>query len=275
MPVTVAYPGPDGTHAAAAADRLFPGAGELRALPTFAAVVEAATLGDADFGVLPIESSLAGPVAETHDLLYTSSLSIARETVLSIRHLLLGAEQVPLEQVRVVRSHPMALDQCRSLLASMPWATAIATPTTSDAAAQVARAGDPTEVAIASERAAEMYELRVFFFYVWENTEFYTRFVAIAPYVRLDRSEGAWRTAFSFVTDHRPGALHRALEPFARHSLDLVQLVSRPIPQTPWRYRFDAVLAGHPLDRVVSETLAEMTALTRQLVVFGSYPAHA
>lgn len=274
MPVTVAYPGPDGTHAAAAADRLFPGAGELRALPTFAAVVEAAILGDADFGVLPIESSLAGPVAETHDLLYTSSLSIARETVLSIRHLLLGVEDVPLEQVRVVRSHPMALDQCRSLLASMPWATAIATPTTSDAAAQVARAGDPTEVAIASERAAEMYGLRVLAGDIGDHPEAYTRFVAIAPYVRLDRCEGAWRTAFSFVTDHRPGALHRALEPFARHSLDLVQLVSRPIPQTPWRYRFDAVLAGHPLDRVVSETLAEMTALTRQLVVFGSYPAH-
>lgn len=273
MPVQVAYPGPDGTHAAVAADRLFPGDARLVALPTFAAVVEAAILGDADFGVLPIESSLVGPVAETHDLLYTSSLSIARETVLSIRHLLLGAEEVALEQVRVVRSHPMALDQCRSLLGSMPWATAIATPTTSDAAAQVARAGDPSEVAIASERAAEMYGLRVLASDVGDHPEAYTRFVAIAPYVRLDRDEGAWRTAFSFVTDHRPGALHRALEPFARHSLDLVQLVSRPIPQTPWRYRFDAVLAGHPLDRVVSETLAEMTALTRQLVVFGSYPA--
>ena len=273
MAVQVAYPGPDGTHAAAAADRLFPEHAELIALPSFSAVVEAATLGDVEFGVLPIESSLAGPVAETHDLLYGSSLAIARETVLPIRHLLLGVESVPLEEISVVRSHPMALDQCRGLLASMPWATAIATPTTSDAAAQVAERGDRTEAAVASERAAERYGLAIIRADIGDHPEAYTRFVAVAPYVRLDRIDGAWRTAFAFVTDHRPGALHHALEPFARHSLDLVQLVSRPIPQTPWRYRFDAVLAGHPLDPVVRETLAEMAGLTRQLVVFGSYPA--
>jgi prephenate dehydratase len=275
MSLLVAYPGPDGTHAAAAADRLFPNGAELLPLPTFSAVIEAAVLGDATYGVLPIESSLAGPVAETHDLLYESPLAITDETILPVRHLLLGTADVPLEDVRVVRSHPMALDQCRRLLADMPWATAIATPTTSDAAAQVAAAGEPCEAAIASERAAEMYGLQVLAADVGDHPEAYTRFVALAPFVRLDRSGESWRTAFSFVTDHRPGALYRALEPFAGHGLDLVQLVSRPIPQTPWRYRFDALLAGHPLDPIVSETLAEMTALTRQLVVFGSYPAHS
>jgi prephenate dehydratase len=275
MSLLVAYPGPDGTHAAAAADRLFPDGAELLPLPTFSAVIEAAVLGDATYGVLPIESSLAGPVAETHDLLYESPLAITDETILPVRHLLLGTADVPLEDVCVVRSHPMALDQCRRLLADMPWATAIATPTTSDAAAQVAAAGQPGEAAIASERAAEMYGLQVLAADVGDHPEAYTRFVALAPFVRLDRSDESWRTAFSFVTDHRPGALYRALEPFAGHGLDLVQLVSRPIPQTPWRYRFDALLAGHPLDPIVSETLAEMTALTRQLVVFGSYPAHS
>jgi prephenate dehydratase len=89
-----------------------------------------------------------------------------------------------------------------------------------------------------------------------------------------DREGESWRTAFSFATDHRPGALHKAIEPFGRHSLDLVQLVSRPIPSTPWRYRFDAVLAGHPLDPIVTETLAEVQGLTRELRVFGSYPAY-
>ncbi|HEY2936607.1 MAG TPA: hypothetical protein VGJ25_08400, partial [Gaiellaceae bacterium] len=83
----------------------------------------------------------------------------------------------------------------------------------------------------------------------------------------------SWRTAFSFVTDHQPGALHRAIEPFARHRIDLLQLVSRPIPQSPWRYRFDAVLDGHPLDPVVRESLAELADRARLLRVFGSYPA--
>ncbi|MDQ3669114.1 MAG: prephenate dehydratase [Actinomycetota bacterium] len=273
MGETVAYPGREGAHSAAACDRLFPETVELVPLPSFTAVVEATAGGDVEFGVLPIESSLSGPVAETHDLLYESPLSITREAVLQIRHCLVGTEQVPLEQIRVVHSHPAALDQCRRLLASMPWATAVAAATTADAAADVANRADPTEAAIASERAAAMHGLEVIAGDVGDHPEAFTRFVSLARYTRLDRDGESWRTAFSFVTDHQPGALHRAIEPFARHGLDLVQLVSRPIPQRPWRYRFDAVLDGHPFDPAVRETLAEVRALARELTVFGSYPA--
>jgi prephenate dehydratase len=275
MKPNVAYPGRDGAHSAAACDSLFPAGAELVPLPSFTAVVEATAEGEVAFGVLPIESSLTGPVNETHDLLYESPLSIAGETVLAIRHCLVGTEEVPLEDIRVVRSHPVALDQCRRLLAGMPWATAIAAATTADAASEVAEHGDPAEAAIASERAAKMYGLRILAGDVGDHPEAYTRFVSIAPYTRLDRESETWRTAFSFITDHKPGALHRAIEPFGRHSLDLVQLVSRPIPRSTWRYRFDAVLAGHPLDPIVTETLAEVQGLTQELRVFGSYPAHS
>jgi prephenate dehydratase len=155
----------------------------------------------------------------------------------------------------------------------MPGATAIAAPTTADAAAQVAEHADPTEAAIASERAASLHGLAVIAADVGDHPEAYTRFVSVAPYTRLDGNGSAWRTAFSFVTDHQPGALHRAIEPFGRHGIDLLQLVSRPIPESPWRYRFDAVLDGHPLDPVVREAMGELRASTRQLRVFGSYPA--
>jgi len=273
MAVSVGYPGRDGAHSAAACDRLFPGGAELVALPSFSAVAVAAAEGAVEFGVLPIESSLSGPVAETHDLLYDSPLAITGETVLPIRHCLVGPESVPLEEIRVVRSHPAALDQCRQLLAAMPWATAIAAATTADAAAQVAGHADPAEAAIASERAARLYGLTVIAGDVGDHPEAFTRFVSIATYTRLDRDGERWRTAFSFVTDHQPGALHQAIEPFARHRIDLVQLVSRPIPHSPWRYRFDAVLDGHPLDPVVREALVDVRARTRRLRVFGSYPA--
>ena len=272
MPVSVAYPGRDGAHSAAACDRLFPDGADLVPLPSFAAVAQAATAGDVHFGVLPIESSLSGSVAETHDILHDSSLSITSETILPIRHCLAGPELVPLEQIKIVRSHPAALDQCRRLLAGMPWATAIAAATTADAASEVSERKDPTEAAIASERAATMYGLTVIAGDVGDHSEAYTRFVSVAPYTRLDRESETWRTAFSFVTDHQPGALHDAIEPFGRHSLDLVQLVSRPIPATPWRYRFDAVLAGHPLDDRVRQALAEAGARTRHLLVSGIYP---
>ena len=268
----VAYPGRDGAHSAAAAEKLFPGLAPTP-LPSFADVVAATVAGSVRWGVLPIESSLSGPVNETHDLLYGSGLSIVGETILPIRHCLVGLRVVPLDRVREVRSHPVALDQCRRLLADMPWASAVAAGTTADAAAAVAQLGDPHVAAIASERAARLHGLEIIADNVGDHPEAFTRFVSVARYTRLDRDEGYWRTAFSFVTDHQPGALYGALEPFARHAVDLVQLVSRPIPHSTWRYRFDAVLGGHPLDPEIAGALAEVAGLTRELRVFGSYPA--
>lgn len=271
--IAVAYPGRDGAHSAAACARLFPADAELRPLPSFLAVAEATASGEVDFGVLPIESSLVGSVSETHDLLHEYPLSIVAETALRIRHCLVALGDAPLEQIRLIRSHPVALDQCRALVAGMPWATAIAAATTADAARQVADSGDPTQAAIASERAAQLHGLTVIAGDVGDHPEAYTRFVSISTYTRIDREAEEWRTAFTFVTDHSPGALYRAIEPFGRLRIDLHQLVSRPIPKTPWRYRFDAVLAGHPLDPIVNEALREMRERTLRLQVFGSYPA--
>jgi chorismate mutase/prephenate dehydratase len=83
------------------------------------------------------------------------------------------------------------------------------------------------------------------------------------------------RTALSFVTEHRPGALHAAITPFAEAGLDLQRLVSRPLPEAPFEYRFDAVVAGHPFDPVVRAALAEVRAATRELRVLGVYEARS
>jgi prephenate dehydratase len=268
----VAYPGREGAHSAAACDRLFPAA-RLEPVPTFPDVVSAVASGRCAYGVLPIESSLAGSVSETHDLLFDSPLSIVAEAILPIRHCIVGTEAIGVGDIREIRSHPVALDQCRNLLASLPHVHVTAAATTGDAAAQVAELRDPHVVAIASERAARVHALAVVAENVGDHPEAYTRFAALAPYTRLDRRHGAWRTALTFVTDHRPGALHRAIEPLASRDIDMVQLVSRPIPATPWKYRFDAVLGGHPLDKDVSGALAEMQEQTARLRVFGSYRA--
>ena len=108
--LTVAYPGREGAHSAAACDRLFPAA-RLVALPTFSDVIDAVVSGRVPYGVLPIESSLVGPVAETHDLLYESPLSIVAEAILPVNHCLVGPGSIALADVREIHSHPVALDQ--------------------------------------------------------------------------------------------------------------------------------------------------------------------
>jgi prephenate dehydratase len=244
-------------------------------VPSFRAVADAVARGEVDVGVLPMESSLAGPVAETHDLLFESPLSVVGQIVMPIEHCLAGPEEIPLSEVKMIHSHPMALDQCRDFLASLPDATAVAAATTATAAQEVSYRRDPTHAAIASPGAARLYGLHILEDGIGDHPEAFTRFVSVATYTRLDRDGDHFRTALSFVTDHRPGALYHVLGVFARNDIDLVQLVSRPIPRSPFRHRFDAVLRGHPLDEDVAKALAELRTETRRLLVCGSYPVEA
>ncbi len=271
MSPTVAYPGPRGSHSDAAVAVLVPDATESVGLASFSAVISAATAAEVTLGVLPIESSLVGPIAETHDLLYGSALSIVREATLPIRHCLLGVAGAHVDEATAVLSHPAAFEQCRGLLGSWD-IRCVPAATTADAARSVAEAGDPAQLAIASAEAGSAYGLQVLADDVGDRPEAFTRFVALAPYTQVGAAEG-WRTALCFVTDHRPGALFRALEPLARNGVNLVQLVSRPLPNSPWRYRFDIVLDGHVFDPAVHASLHELRQMARELRLFGSYAA--
>jgi chorismate mutase/prephenate dehydratase len=265
----VGYPGPDGSHSSAAAHLLFPQV-ERRPLDSFDDVVEAVAAREVAFGVLPIESSLIGPINETHDLIYESPLSIVQELVLPVNHCVLGLPGTRLESLRTLRSHPAAFAQCRRTLKQRP-ARQLPAVTTSDAAREVAESGDLSQGAIASEEAALVYGLEVLAADVGDRPTA-TRFVVLAPYTRLDGGPG-WRTALAFATDHRPGALFHALAPFEHQGLNLVQLISRPLPRSPWRYRFDVVLDGWIGDEPVRQALAELHGLTRELRLLGSYAA--
>src|SRR5438046_10484108 len=137
MTVTVGYPGPPGSHSGAAASVLVPDAAETIGLPSFTAVIAAATAAEVGLGVLPIESSLVGPIAETHDLLYQAPLSIVREATLPIRHCVLGLPGARVDRATVYWSHPAAFDQCRELLGGLD-VRCVPTATTADAARMVA-----------------------------------------------------------------------------------------------------------------------------------------
>jgi prephenate dehydratase len=269
MKNAVVYPGPEGSHSDAAATAMFPDAERVPA-SSFRGVAEAVENAVAAQGVLPIESSLAGAVPETHDLLNECPLSIVAEAVLPVTHALVAPRHVPQADIRLVRSHPSALDQCRGFLHTLPHAQIVATATTADAARETAESGDPHTAAIASLAAASRYGLVVVADDVGDAPAF-TRFVAIAPYTWLGAPRERARTAFTFVADHRPGALHATIEPFAVAGLDLLRLVSRPLAATPWSYRFDAVVAGHPLDPAVRHAFDGLRRATRSYRIVGVY----
>ena len=209
--LAVAYAGRDGAHAAAACERAVPRAGSVVPLPSFSAVVGAAARGRASSACF---RSRARCPARRRDArpAPASALSIAGETILRIRHCLLGPEDVPLEQIpdRALapgRARPVPAAARGDALGDRDRLGRRPRRRRRDR-----RAGRPEQAAIAA--SGRGFRPAVLADDVGDHPEAYTRFVSVRS-TRLDRTPRSWRTAFSFVTDHRPGALHRAIEPFA------------------------------------------------------------
>ena len=267
---TIVYPGAAGSYTSEAAERLYPDV-EAESAGSFADVYRAVAEGRADVGVLPIENTLAGIVADTCDLIADGDLPIIAETVIHIPHCLCGLPGASTAGIRRIHSHPVALAQCRTFLNGSY--EEIGAPTTADAARIVAEQGDPSWGAIASPAAARRFGLEVLESDISDHPDNMTRFIAIAR-EPLAPAEGVnWKTALRLVTGHQPGALHEAIEPFRYHGVNMVSLHSRPIPGEPWRYQFLIDIEGHRSDEQVVRALEDVERRSALLVVLGSFPA--
>jgi len=269
-PTSVVYPGSAGSYTSEAADRLYPEI-EATSAGSFADVYASVGDGSAEIGVLPIENTLAGIVADTCDLIADGSLPIVAETIINIPHCLAGVPGATTAGVTTIHSHPVALAQCRTFLDDRYDQRAAGT--TADAARIVAELGDPTCAAIASPAAAKRYGLEVLEHDISDHPDNMTRFIAVAreplPFV-----EGvAWKTALRVVTGHQPGALHDAIEPLRYHGVNMQSLHSRPIPGEPWRYQFLIDIEGHRDDPRIERALADVASRSALVVVLGSFPA--
>ena len=267
----VAFQGERGAFSEEAAVKLFGGRAALVPRPTFESLFAAVGEGAADCALAPAENTLAGSVHRTYDLLLESPLHVTAEVVIPIRHLLVGCPGATLEGVRTVESHPVALAQCERFFASRPDIRRVASDDTAGSVAAVVRAGDPTRAAVAGRRAAEIYGGLVLREGLEDQAENYTRFVLLepAPAVR----DGADKLSLVVTLPHRPGALHRALEPFARRGLDLLKIESRPVRGRPWEYHFYLDLRASPRDAEAGAALDELRGRATSVRVLGHYPS--
>jgi prephenate dehydratase len=227
------------------------GAVEILPCAISAEVIDAVLSGRADAAVLPIENSLHGSVAEHYDLLLQHAVRIDRESLLRIRHNLIAAPGVRLEDVRHVISHPVALSQCRKYLASMTQARAVPFYDTAGSVKHVMVKGLRDTAGVAPVLAAEEYGAEVLVAGIEDNAENFTRFHLLR---RADAESGAVAKAnklsLAFAVEHRPGTLVAALQVLAEAGVDLTKIESRPVPGSPWEYifyvdfRFGSVVAA-------------------------------
>lgn len=262
----VAYLGPQYSYSHLATIQRFGQSVEFAPVATIAAVFEEVNRAFADYGVVPLENSTDGRIADTLDMLARRPIRICGEIQLRIHHCLLG--KCPRAEIVEVYSKPQALSQCREWLAKhLPTARPIEMTSTA-AAAQVA-AQKPGAAAVASLRAAENYGLDVIASNIEDNPNNVTRFAVIGgdSVARTGRD----KTALMFEIPHRPGALADAMSIFKRNRLNLTWIESFPMHGAKNEYLFFVEFEGHQTDARVKRTLAALGRRTVRLEILGSY----
>lgn len=266
--VKVAFQGERGAFGEDAVINFFKDA-ELLTCRHLEEVFAAVSKGEADFGVVAVENSLAGSINETYDLLLQYQVNIYGEVNLRISHCLMALPDEKLEDIKTVYSHPQALAQCEEFLKRLG-AEVVPTYNTAASAKRIKEEKLKGCAAIASRRAAQIYGLEVLAEGIETSKDNYTRFFVIS---RLKAAPAARnKTSLVFGTKNVPGALYACLGVFATRNINLTKLESRPSKKKPWEYVFYVDFEGHVADPVCRQALAEMEQKTNFLRVLGSYP---
>jgi chorismate mutase/prephenate dehydratase len=269
-PLKVAFLGPEGTFTQSAVLKHF--GHSVRALPLAAIdeVFHEVEAGNADFGVVPIENSTEGTVNHTLDRFINSPLKICGEIELRIHQFLLG-KMSSLASVKRVCTHQQSLAQCRTWLDEhLPYAERVAVASNAEGARR-ARDEEGT-AAIAGETAADVYGLNVLAPEIEDHPDNTTRFFVLGR--KLFQASGQDRTTLlcSTLNTGGPGALHRLLEPMAKHGISMTRIESRPSKRKKWDYVFFIDLEGHADDPSLAKALAELKERASLFRVLGSYP---
>ncbi len=271
---TIAYQGEPGANSHIACLDNYP---DHTPLPcaTFEDAFAALQEGKADLGMIPIENSIAGRVADIHALLPASGLHIVAETFLPIHFQLLGVPGAKLEGLRSVHSHVHALGQCRKIIRKHAL-KAIVAGDTAGSAREVAEWRDPTRASLATGLAGEIYGLTTLAADVEDEAHNTTRFVVLSKTPRWAAAQnGPLVTTFVFRVRNVPAALYKALGGFATNGVNMTKLESYMVEGEFAATQFLADVDGHPDDRPLARALEELDFFSREVRVLGVYPAHA
>lgn len=240
---------------------------------TFEDTFSAVKNGDAGLAMIPIENSLAGRVADIHNLLPESGLYIVAEHFHRVRHQLLGLPGASIDRLINVHSHTMALGQCRDIIRDLGL-HARAAADTAGAAREIAEAGDDTQSAIASTLAAKIYGLDILRENIEDALHNTTRFLALSKEPDdAEPEDGPVITSFVFEVRNVPAALYKAMGGFATNGVNMTKLESYQLEGSFNATQFYADIEGHPSERNVRLALEELEFFTAKLKVLGVYTA--
>jgi prephenate dehydratase len=278
-----AYQGAPGAYSEEAAQTLLGDAARLMPCATLEQTFEAVADGRANHAVVPIEDAHSGTVPQVYELLLAHDLVVSHETIINVDHVLVARRGATRRDIRRVMSHPIALAQCADFFRQNRNLEAVSVFDTAGAVRMIVQAGDNATAAIASHRAAALYDAAILAEHIQDHRDNWTRFLLLSSRSHAERIDDPQKALVAFGLRHEPGALVAALRPIADHGLSITKIEGRPIGATPFdspsklaqsgpfEYRFVVEMAapqGRTIPAEIYDALRQATSWLRPLGAF-------
>ncbi len=268
QPISVAYLGPEGSYTHASVIKQFGSSAHPVAVSTIEDVFSIVEKGGVNYGIVPVENSSEGIVKSTQDALLKTSLKVSGEVDLAIHHCLLS-KSVSVETLKKIVAHPQALGQCEQWIKNnLPWVE-VESVSSNALAAKQAQA-DPTLAAIASEQAAQLYELTILESNIEDQADNTTKFWVLGK--EAVPPSGEDKTAMILSMRNSAGALLDILSCFSLRDINMTRIISRPSTDKTWDYLFFIDVLGHQEEENVKQALQEVALKTTFFKLLGSFP---
>jgi chorismate mutase/prephenate dehydratase len=265
----VAFQGQAGAYSQEAALSFFGASVQTRPCETLDEVFRLVQDSGLPYGIVPVENSQEGSISRSYDLLLDSEVMVCGETQIRVSHCLIANKGTRPGSIKRVYSHPQALAQCQAYLRRLG-CELIPSYDTAGSARMIRDKQLMDSAAVASARAAQIYDMKIMAREIEDNPRNTTRFFVLGKHD--SPPTGNDKTSIVFLLKHRPGTLHEALGEFSGRGINLTKIESRPTRQKPWEYNFYLDFEGHRSDAAIQETLTRLEDISLFLKVLGSYP---
>jgi prephenate dehydratase len=269
--VRVAFQGERGAFSEDAAFKFFGEKIDLLPCETLSELFDRVRENTAEFGIAPVENSNVGTIVETYDLLLEHDLNIVGEIKLRIIHCLITHSDIKLDDIKKIYAHPQAYAQCLNFCRSNPQWRYMPTYDTAGSVKIIKEEGIVDAGAIASQRAAEIYQMKTLRKSIENNQQNITRFFVISESPQALNTKGTNKTSIVFATRHHAGALYECLGEFALRKINLSKLESRPRPNRPWHYVFYLDFEGNLDEEVSTQAMAGLLKRAVFVKILGCY----
>jgi len=266
---TVAILGEPGTFSEEAAIALLGKDCKTVSQPTLDDLFRMTERGYADYILAPLENGLVGPIHRCYDHLVEGSLSIAAEVYLPVSQFLIGCADATIDTIRTVESHPAALGQCEMFFAENPHLVRLESADTAGSVRRAVESGDPSQAAIGSRRAADIYHGNIIRENIEDHSDNWTRFVLLSQ--EPNESSHGEKVSLVVTLKHAPGSLHNALRAFVRRGVNLLKIESRAVKGEPSQFSFYLELQMPAKESEFNAALSEINEHAESVRHLGRY----